>query len=131
MASLFNAYSVWQFVHNQNLFSGYTGANCEKKVINKRSTLLTSTTHKVPTIPTTTVALTTAGSTCIAPQFNCSGHYNCGLNMQKECIAGYTGSNCNTIIPQGVADCDVFECKENTSLLSAGFSGTALGVNDI
>lgn len=93
---------------------GYNGTLCDKKIISKRSTIVTTPpTTKLPTIPTTTttVATTTATNYCTSARFDCSGHYNCGVNHIKECIPGYMGANCNEIIPNGVADCDVFECK--------------------
>ena len=90
---------------------GYTGSMCETKIRVSRSTLLTSTTSKQPTIPTTTttVAPTPFRETCTQAEFTCDGHYSCDAHFKKMCLPGYTGLNCTEIVSGGERDCDVFD----------------------
>jgi len=84
---------------------------CETKIRVSLSTLLTSTTSKQPTIPTTTttVAPTPFRETCTHAEFTCDGHYSCDAHFKKMCLPGYTGLNCTEIVSGGERDCDVFD----------------------
>lgn len=82
--------------------SGYKGQSCE---IGPTTTSTSTTTTKTTTTPSTTTV-----KPC-TPVNNCIMHYTCNPRGDRVCMAGWTGVYCDTMIPDGDADCDNFKCK--------------------
>lgn len=86
--------------------SEYQGQHCEVEI-----TTTTTSTRTTSTQPTTTIVPCT-------PMNNCTSHYTCGSHDQRICRAGWTGVYCDSLIADGVADCDVFDRELLYLLLS-------------
>ena len=72
------------------LLPGYYGDRCQ---------------YSYTTTPTPTTRIP-----CVAAN-NCSTHYTCNQDGTKKCLPGWTGSHCDQLVPNSVADCSNYDCK--------------------